>query len=1201
MNRLTILLACFILVGSLQAANWTMSNGGVYWAENGYTISAYPATSNELINHFQYVNFTSANPASIMTNLSFVFDVQPISGDVLLWQNTSHQVNVPHTTRMNGTYTIVNVSDFLASAAPCSIGDDANLFKYNVSYNPSNNGTTWGIACFDSYTQNGNDYTINYSYNSTAYTSETRYWMDWGSILYAFTYTNIAGHHVYTINDVPFNGNTAYQTKFLYSFPIGSSGKFDIYAHQGSPSQVVAGTAPIYVRLDPWWNAVWNNKQQINTTNWNCNFAYCQFPINFSSSKTNGTDIRVLNATEDGTLPFYRESGNWSAATAKGNLWVNASNNTASIWIYYNASGVSDASNGNATFSSFDDFNGAFGGWEGDTANGTTAGGILNYSTNQNNAWKIAKSTSTFTAGQSVVMRIYMPIFAYGYQVAGAGGLGTGISSSLNETAISSSGGALYYMQLNTTATALGNLSSKWLGFRAQTNTANATYYLDYKTRNTTIAGIPIARAAVVALFGGNGEDQSILLEWYGYANMNDAFPTFAFGTEQNLTLADYISITQSYPTSVAYISNSSINVNYTVNLTMVQDTTVKLFISGVLNQTNTTAGNATFSIPTVFSDGNYSWYVLAYNTSNSSMNITGPSTSFTIDTAKPSGLALSIIDGYSYLLNQSINLTFTETNFKNCTISINSTQYNMVTINATTCQYNLTGINNYTIYGIVNDLAGNSQNSSVKNITIFNYSSTIFSFSNPQWDNSLDNMSISLTTSNFNGNLSVNLSYNGAILPASVVRNGNAWNASYLVSPPVGFLGNNTTISFNWTVGFNPSTALFTVANSTLVMKTDITNCVNKTQIFQFIFYHQDNGTSAMNSTMDAMFNFTNAASGISYVVSGTWAYPQHIIQVCLSAANNTVFQVSSVQQFTAPGFDKLYYYLVNQTVITNNISINTSLYNINSSLSTLMQYQVLEGANQPVVNAYVQILRYYPSTNQLILVSMGKTDENGFASSYVIPNTVNYQYIIIKNSQIYYTSNLAILSCDPSSTICQHTILINAGGNNPYQAFVGATGVGCWVNNATAVVYCTSNNPSGTGSDITLNLWEMTTYGKTLVCTNTISSGSGTVLCAIPDMSKSYYYEGTTSIGSWIDIGRGTINVVMDAKFDATTGLFATALVIIVFAVVGMVGGLGTSILAATFGLVFAAMFGFYSIGLEALSGIIVVGMVLAFVLRQ
>lgn len=351
-KKMFVMLVLFAAL--VMANNWTMNGTAVYWTENGYTIRATPATSNEIINHYQLINFSSVNPTPSVVNLSFVFDQQPISGDVLLWQNMSHTVNVPYSTRMNFTRTIDNVISYNASVLPCTFGDEQNLLKYTVT-----NASGTVVACFNSFTNVSNNYTLSYSLNGTAYAPQTQYWNDWGSIIGSFLYTYSANHHIYTINNVPFSNGTNYVTKFMYSFPAASYGKFDIYAHSGSPAQVIAGTAPIFVQLDPWWNSTWQKKIEINTSGWACTGNNCQFPIyvGLNTSCTNGSDIRVLNSTEDGELFFWREDG-WNYTNASGNLWVNASNGTTKLYVYFNSSSSVDKSNIDGTFVFGDDFNG---------------------------------------------------------------------------------------------------------------------------------------------------------------------------------------------------------------------------------------------------------------------------------------------------------------------------------------------------------------------------------------------------------------------------------------------------------------------------------------------------------------------------------------------------------------------------------------------------------------------------------------------------------------------------------------------------------------------------------------------------------------------------------------------------------------------------------------------------------------------------
>jgi hypothetical protein len=284
-----------------------------------------------------------------------------------------------------------------------------------------------------------------------------------------------------------------------------------------------------------WWNTTWNYKQQINITGWNCDWAYCQFPINFSSSKANGTDVRVLNATEDGPLPFFLESGNWSNATGIGNIWVNASNNTASVWIYYNASGVAYIGNGDAVFSFFDDFNNGTsytaGNWTGNTTVGTIAGGIMNYSA-ASAAWVGIRSTTAFTVGASIVGRVF---FANGnYNIFGAGSLvapSDANSTDLRGYAYPANPCYAYVNGNISNRKNLGNCTEKWLGVRITSNTNDATFYQDYQTPNGTITQTTTSRNMMLSS-SKTTTTGSLLVDWCGIAQMPTANPTLLFGTE---------------------------------------------------------------------------------------------------------------------------------------------------------------------------------------------------------------------------------------------------------------------------------------------------------------------------------------------------------------------------------------------------------------------------------------------------------------------------------------------------------------------------------------------------------------------------------------------------------------------------------------------------------------------------------------------
>lgn len=389
------------------------------------------------------------------------------------------------------------------------------------------------------------------------------------------------------VNGFTFTANTPYTAKLSYT-------RKTMNATDLVPS--IMGTD---LTGFAWWNTTWNYKRQINITNWLCKFAYCQFPLNVSLNSTNGSDMRILDSAEASLIPFYRESGNWSSATATGNVWINATNNTATVWIYYNATGtVSDASNGNGVFTFFDDFdNGSSltaGKWDGIEGLATVGAGIMNY-TADNAAWHIIYSTTMMTQNQSMVGRIWYGAFTY----VGGGIVGMSDTNNDNGTYIHAyAAGTLPWFGIGTDYAGrvqfTSSLANKWTGVRITWNPVNATVWLDYNTFNGTAIATPVARQVGLVAYGAGSQMRA---EWMGMANMGDIIPTFVFGSEQG-TPPLLLAIPVYVKTAIASYNGTNINYSFTGivinNGTNMTDANVSIIANGTMltsASVNITAG----------------------------------------------------------------------------------------------------------------------------------------------------------------------------------------------------------------------------------------------------------------------------------------------------------------------------------------------------------------------------------------------------------------------------------------------------------------------------------------------------------------------------------------------------------------------------------------------------------------------------------
>ncbi|UCG68680.1 MAG: DUF2341 domain-containing protein [Thermoplasmata archaeon] len=126
----------------------------------------------------------------------------------------------------------------------------------------------------------------------------------------------------------------------------------------GYPDIIVG--APFHDHLD-WWDTDWGFRNKLTFDNSDQSEELVSFPIlvnlsasniNYSKLKSDGNDLRFIDANGDTELTFHIEDWNVSGYSY---IWVNVTNIDAAssldhIWMYYNNSGASDAQDSSGTY-----------------------------------------------------------------------------------------------------------------------------------------------------------------------------------------------------------------------------------------------------------------------------------------------------------------------------------------------------------------------------------------------------------------------------------------------------------------------------------------------------------------------------------------------------------------------------------------------------------------------------------------------------------------------------------------------------------------------------------------------------------------------------------------------------------------------------------------------------------------------------------
>jgi len=297
-----------------------------------------------------------------------------------------------------------NVSSISVTDEPCDYGNEYNSYKRKITYqvcsgynNTTECDTTSAVVCFDSYEQNGTNYTAFWHTNH----SRVENWINVGKYLDHIEHNYKGMDKWWYIKNFEIKPNKTYTARAYVKVPVtteGTSGKYYFAVKRSAETLSEAISSGHFMVLDPWWNASWSRKRPIHIDNTGGSAqTYYQVPLNISydsDMQPDFDDIRVVNETSGETVPYWIENksdGNWCK------IWFNASYIPANSWcndtyyLYYGNPSASSASDGEATFEFFDDFEDGILSppWTIESGNPSESDGVLNLPGNDNNPDKL--------------------------------------------------------------------------------------------------------------------------------------------------------------------------------------------------------------------------------------------------------------------------------------------------------------------------------------------------------------------------------------------------------------------------------------------------------------------------------------------------------------------------------------------------------------------------------------------------------------------------------------------------------------------------------------------------------------------------------------------------------------------------------------------------------------------------------------------
>lgn len=407
----------------------------------------------------------------------------------------------------------------------------------------------------------------------------------------------------------------------------------------------------------------------------------------------------------------------------------------------------------------------------------------------------------------------------------------------------------------------------------------------------------------------------------------------------------------------------------------------------------------------------------------------------------------------------------------------------------------------------------------------------------------------ITINGTSVNDILSVSLNYNGtnyALARASVLNSSYIYRSQSFNIPNLNTPANNATQFFFYNItvqNFDGSTNSITSSNYNItVFKVLITQCntsETNTVTLNFTMKDEKNVNSLVRGNMQIAFDIRFGSLGLKQFGFNSTNLTSHVF--CLSPVNAT-FTADVVAQYEAPGYSFRNYYIVNGAL--SNATQNIDLFLLNSSLSTLVTMIVKEPSGISVSDALVKMQKFYPDENLFRLIAMGKTNQEG--KSFInleVPNP-SYKILVEQNGVLVETTQ--------SQQIDANGLVITLT-DDPDQLFsiLGRVSGSCFANATSRIVSCTYSDATGLSGTFNLTVQRQGATMFTGVCSEALTSTSGTLICDLSSQTNGTYFYDFNAIYSQtvIPLDAGSLRIGFTQRFGDSGYFLAFMLFLVLF----------------------------------------------------
>ena len=462
----------------------------------------------------------------------------------------------------------------------------------------------------------------------------------------------------------------------------------------------------------------------------------------------------------------------------------------------------------------------------------------------------------------------------------------------------------------------------------------------------------------------------------------------------------------------------------------------------------------------------------------------------------------------YNYVgNNETLNVTFTDTNLESCWYNYNGTN---ITIDG--C---LTGVKNSTQFILE---ANNLNMTLYANDTIGNINSSFVNWSYLIFENSQTYPTTSVESANeiYTADILYDSSEYSVITGALYfngttymgTRSGSGDSAIFTTSATMPSVESSTVFEANWVMALTNSSGTTNInltSNNVTVEVINLTLCddTNNVSFWNFTITNETNLVE-INSTFEATFAVRSNGSTEDNQFSYSNVYVNKSqYDFCISPGTEN-YDVDASIKLTKPGFvDKFYNY---QSVLLSNATREDNLYMMALGDSTSFIVNVVYVDSTDVEGAEVQVQRYYQGTGEWLTTEILTTNYVGEAVGHFLSEDADYRFLVYQDGVSVLNSSSTKITCTLSPCTVTLTIPINVpSGVEPVEDLTSTL----TYSDTTNVFTYTYSDSSGDLSLARLFVVRVFPSNATLIipCNKTKTSTSGILTCDITGQINGTY----------------------------------------------------------------------------------------------